>query len=91
MKRPDDFISQMDPIPKAYIEFLEGVLLRVIQAVLPNVKKFDPADVASVVLFIEQEQKPAPEPTTPWYKTWLAWVAIAVLVGFMLIREYLGE
>ena len=91
MKRPDDFILQLDPILKDYITFLEGNFLRVIRAIFPNVKEFDPAHVAPAVLFIEQEQGAAPESTTPWYKNWLTWVVIAILLGFATCSYFLGD
>ena len=74
-----------------YITFLEGNFLRVIRAIFPNVKEFDPAHVAPAVLFIEQEQGAAPESTTPWYKNWLTWVVIAILLGFATCSYFLGD
>ena len=91
MKRPDKEIANLDREVQLYIAWLEGSLQRVTRAIFPNVKEFDPAHVAPVILFIEQEQGAAPESTTPWYKNWLTWVVIAILLGFATCSYFLGD
>lgn len=90
MQRPNELIAQLESTLTSYINWLEGNLQRATQSVFPNVKEFDPKQVPAAILFIEKEQKPAPD-EKHWYKNWLTWVAVAILVGYMLLVEFMGD
>ena len=92
MKRPDEEIANLDPEVLLYIGWLEGSLMRVTQAVFPNVREFDPAQVAPAVLFIEQEQGPAPEVSgfEKQLKSPVFWIAVGAVLFFLIAASLLG-